>query len=102
MLNKSCTVRLSESVIPPKNKLNIIKRELTSYLILRPNGDVLATCFLVFVIRKSSAGSHYQLRWPFQSSDVIGLGYGRPFYIEFISLGSGKQALSSRIPCTAY
>ena len=81
-------MRLPESVIRPKNKLNIIKRELTSSL--RPNGDVLATCFLVFAIRKSPAGSHYQLRWPFQSLEVIGLGYGRPFYLEFISLGSVK------------
>ena len=46
-------------------------------------------CFIL-VIGKSPAGSHYQLRWPFQSLDVIGLGYGRPFHIEFISLGSGK------------
>ena len=50
----------------------------------------MATCVLVFVIRKSPAGSHYQLRWPFQSLDVIGVSYGRPFYIEFISLGSLK------------
>ena len=90
ILNLSCTVRLPERVIPPKNMLNIIKREMTSSLILRPNGDVLATCFLAFFIQKSPAGSHHQLRWPFQSLDVIGLSYGRPFYIEFTSLGSVK------------
>ena len=45
---------------------------------------------LFLVIRKSPADSHYQLRWPFQSLGVIGLGYGRPFHIEFISLGSEK------------
>ena len=82
-------MRLPESVIPPINKLNTIKRALTSSsLILRPNGDALAMCFLV--IRKSPADSHYQLRWPFQSLDVIGMGYGRPFHIKFKSLGSGK------------
>ena len=64
--------------------------KLASSLILRPNGNVLATCFFSFFILKSPAGSHYQLRWPFQSLDVIGLSYGSPFYIEFTSLGSGK------------